>query len=1004
MAYDVYVCHSSNDFEAANEICQYLENNNVTCFNAPRDIKGQNPAEAIKNGIENSEIFLMVMSESSQNSPYSTQELEKAFVLNKPIACYILDDVIPLDRTAFFTKNSTFINASVEDNYQTLLNVILEMLESTPAGDGQKTGVIKQSEDTYIQEDEQMIYVAGGSDDLIDFEIKRLSDDGYGMTSNINQASAVIAYVTHNSVNSSKIKDDIESAFKMNKPVIPIYLEDAKFNFGRLFKLKNRNQLKKAKQNALVKFALDDNDYCERYQDILKQNGIECNPEFNAEATIIEFESKTKDNFQYLKKLIDNSNEISLQSDIILEDKEKNLFEDGIEISRDNITLNGNGHTIDARSRGQIFKINADNITFKNITFINANKSAIGGHSSSLALKDCTFKGNSSSANAPVSLNGCEIEIADCKFSDNNSDGLGGALKADNSVVIVRNSSFIDNFARYGGAIRANRTKLTIVESKFDNNASQYGGAINFNECKIKIEQSSFCNNTAKDNGGAIETQNGILTINDCVFKNNRAKFGAAIRNHSQTFISDCEMCENTSKYGGAIFNQKGSVDLNNIKFIENESPNEIIYNKDLVKLNNPIFHSNCAINIINNVDSSNLAISGGELKDNDVEDYHIHNAGKSCSISRTHFSGKNFANNESELTLNEPKISYGEKIISNKGNILIKGSDSGIEKAIDNEGSIRYMVRDGDAYDFTYLDELIGTSKSICLEHDIRLESYEKDFFEGGIILESDGLVINGNGHAIDGAGKSRIFTIIGKNITLKNIIFKNGHTHLNNYENPLNSDGAAIKNNSKARLSIINCEFKDNASEDKGGVIDNRGGKIILCDSKFDSNHAKYTAGAIINGKSGKMKIKNSLFSKNSSNHEGGAIENKGEMTLIKSLLENNTSKYGGSIGNFDGAINMCSSIFKNNRAQNGGAIYNHAKGVIDIDDCIFEDNDAEIGGAIAHRGEGLALKSSKFNKNTAQDEGGAIWKFSKDDIDIIDCEFDQNHPHNIHDSLCD
>ena len=67
----------------------------------------------------------------------------------------------------------------------------------------------------------------------------------------------------------------------------------------------------------------------------------------------------------------------------------------------------------------------------------------------------------------------------------------------------------------------------------------------------------------------------------------------------------------------------------------------------------------------------------------------------------------------------------------------------------------------------FEYLNRLISFNRKIHLEHDVILED----------IIEIDGndLIIDGKGHTIDACGKTQIFKITGKNILIKNTIFKN-------------------------------------------------------------------------------------------------------------------------------------------------------------------------------------------------------------------------------------
>lgn len=77
----------------------------------------------------------------------------------------------------------------------------------------------------------------------------------------------------------------------------------------------------------------------------------------------------------------------------------------------------------------------------------------------------------------------------------------------------------------------------------------------------------------------------------------------------------------------------------------------------------------------------------------------------------------------------------------------------------------------------FKNFDELIHSNEiKIDLTSDIILSNDEEKEYLNGIRLDVDNLIINGNHHSINACGKTRIFECIGKNITLKNIVFKNG------------------------------------------------------------------------------------------------------------------------------------------------------------------------------------------------------------------------------------
>ena len=73
----------------------------------------------------------------------------------------------------------------------------------------------------------------------------------------------------------------------------------------------------------------------------------------------------------------------------------------------------------------------------------------------------------------------------------------------------------------------------------------------------------------------------------------------------------------------------------------------------------------------------------------------------------------------------------------------------------------------------FTYLDEKIQESNRIIIDCDIVMNEIEQKFYEGGIELDKDDLIIDGlkkdnSKSVIDGNNLSRIFLVIGKNIKI--------------------------------------------------------------------------------------------------------------------------------------------------------------------------------------------------------------------------------------------
>lgn len=196
----------------------------------------------------------------------------------------------------------------------------------------------------------------------------------------------------------------------------------------------------------------------------------------------------------------------------------------------------------------------------------------------------------------------------------------------------------------------------------------------------------------------------------------------------------------------------------------------------------------------------------------------------------------------------------------------------------------------------FKELEELINSGvKEISLTEDVMSEGN----YEDGIIICTDGLIIDGNNHKIDANSLGRIFIVEAKNVTLKNIVFVNGKT---------NGGGGAIVNYD-VNLRIINCCFKNNLSN-RGIVIRIPGGGAI--------------------GSYSDMSLFNCQFENNLGfGDDGGAVyleqyENHVPKVVLKNCdFKNNYS---------DGA--------NNDFGSNGGSIYNKNVNLY-LSDCRFENN---------------------------------------------------------------
>ena len=157
-----------------------------------------------------------------------------------------------------------------------------------------------------------------------------------------------------------------------------------------------------------------------------------------------------------------NGNEddyISLDSDYVYTDSDSQ-YEHGINITR-NVTINGNGCTIDGNNAARIFQVQESTVVFQNINFINGKA-----------------PGDYGNAGAIWVYNEAKATATNCNFTNNHGTYRGGATHGDLTAI---NCTFTGNGVsgnkaeRNGGAMnRGTAINCTFI----DNTAEKYGQAL----------------------------------------------------------------------------------------------------------------------------------------------------------------------------------------------------------------------------------------------------------------------------------------------------------------------------------------------------------------------------------------------------------------------------------------------------------------------------------------------------------------------------------------------
>lgn len=307
-------------------------------------------------------------------------------------------------------------------------------------------------------------------------------------------------------------------------------------------------------------------------------------------------ESSNSATFSDLNQTINGNDDLDiyLTSDYMFNSSSDSNFTKGIQINR-NVTIYGNGHTIDANKQARIFLVSHGGIVFRDLNLINGNVDnndyPINGGAildypnSNFTCINCTFY-NNHAVNAGAVEGGTVIN---CTFKNNHAAYWGGAIYDS----YVYNSTFIGNVACYGGALwfcHACENSIFI-----SNQGYLDGGAIN----TAPIVKCTFIGNYAK-NGGAFFMK-GFYDIHECIdsiFINNSATYGGAlyynVESSNPNFMAiNCDFTNNSAIYGGALY----GINSTNSRFNNNSASENggAMYGENL-NASNSIFIGNKAL------------------------------------------------------------------------------------------------------------------------------------------------------------------------------------------------------------------------------------------------------------------------------------------------------------------------------------------------------------------------------------------------------------------------
>jgi hypothetical protein len=132
MPHDVFISYSSKDKPIADGVCATLEQNGLRCWIAPRDIvPGAEWSASIVQALAEARVFVLVLSQSANESNQIKREVERAVHNGVPIIPYRIEDVMPTDALEYFISTPHWLDAftpPVERHAQSLAGAIKRLL------------------------------------------------------------------------------------------------------------------------------------------------------------------------------------------------------------------------------------------------------------------------------------------------------------------------------------------------------------------------------------------------------------------------------------------------------------------------------------------------------------------------------------------------------------------------------------------------------------------------------------------------------------------------------------------------------------------------------------------------------------------------------------------------------------------------------------------------------------------------------------------------------------
>ncbi|MCP4260892.1 MAG: hypothetical protein GY774_25790 [Planctomycetes bacterium] len=196
-------------------------------------------------------------------------------------------------------------------------------------------------------------------------------------------------------------------------------------------------------------------------------------------------------------------------------------------------------------------------------------------------------------------------------FIISHGNGTGSGIQIFSDGPTIQNCKFTYNLGGAGGAINSRQSNLILNECSFVGNRANSGGGV-LSWGNAVLTSCTFRDNSARDGGGAVKHTGGTLELIDCEFVNNSVSWslsyndgtrgGALLAATSEEIvIKNCIFNKNAAPYGGAI------------RGYDNLHIDNCVFTDNLAEFGGALFGLYDST-IMNCIFSGNRAVEGGAL------------------------------------------------------------------------------------------------------------------------------------------------------------------------------------------------------------------------------------------------------------------------------------------------------------------------------------------------------------------------------------------------------